>query len=160
MADTPMGVDARDALLTATAEVIAERGWLGATTRAVAQRAGVNQGLVHYYFGSVEAMRQQAADRVMEQAVGQLAMPLMTAPTLADGLRAIAPALGGYDIASSDAAVFLEASLGAARDERTRDHMAGMLRSSARRSSRSSPGPTKVRASRTTHDPQRRSSPP
>lgn len=47
-------------LLRATQEVIAEEGILAATTRNIANRAGVLPGVVHYHAGSVEALRRLA----------------------------------------------------------------------------------------------------
>lgn len=55
------GDDTRRSLLDATVEVILERGWGGVTTRAVAERAGVPPGLVHYHFDSVDELRREAA---------------------------------------------------------------------------------------------------
>ena len=40
----------------AAVALVAERGWDAATTRAVAERAGVNRGLVHYHFESIDAL--------------------------------------------------------------------------------------------------------
>ena len=50
----------RARLLSAAASLIAERGWSAVTTRAVAERAGVNQALVHYHFGSIDNLRREA----------------------------------------------------------------------------------------------------
>jgi AcrR family transcriptional regulator len=46
----------REALLTATRELIAERGIAGISTRDIAARAGANQALVYRYFGSKDAL--------------------------------------------------------------------------------------------------------
>lgn len=64
-------------IFDAAREVFAERGFDGSSTRAIAERAGMNQALVHYYFGSKEklyrrvlavsmlqVLRHQAEDRV------------------------------------------------------------------------------------------------
>ena len=58
--------DARHALLDATIELLAERGSYGVSPREVAKRAGVNYGLVHYYFETrtellAQAMRREIA---------------------------------------------------------------------------------------------------
>lgn len=55
------------ALIAAAADVLAEQGPRNAGLRDIAQRAGVNHGQVHHYFGSKEAllraaMRHLAAD--------------------------------------------------------------------------------------------------
>lgn len=47
-------------LREAAQDVIAAEGWAAATTRRVAERAGVNQGLVHYHVGSIEQLRREA----------------------------------------------------------------------------------------------------
>ncbi len=50
----------RDRLIQATIEVIAERGWGGVSTRVVAERAGINPGVVHYHFDSIDDLRRRA----------------------------------------------------------------------------------------------------
>jgi AcrR family transcriptional regulator len=42
--------DVKEALLQAAAELIAEVGWGRVSSRMVAERAGVNNALVHYHF--------------------------------------------------------------------------------------------------------------
>src|SRR5919108_1521442 len=41
----------RDALLTAGAELFAERGYDGVPVAAIAQKAGVNKAMINYHFG-------------------------------------------------------------------------------------------------------------
>ncbi len=48
--------DRREALVRATFEVIAERGFEGLRTREVAGRVGVNVATLHYYFPTKEAL--------------------------------------------------------------------------------------------------------
>ncbi len=48
--------DAQEAILDAAEQVFAENGFHGATTRAIADQAGANAALIHYYFGSKEAL--------------------------------------------------------------------------------------------------------
>ncbi|TQF11458.1 TetR/AcrR family transcriptional regulator [Myxococcus llanfairpwllgwyngyllgogerychwyrndrobwllllantysiliogogogochensis] len=48
--------DARERLIAASSRVLAERGYDATTVKEVARVAGVNQGLVHYYFGSKDAL--------------------------------------------------------------------------------------------------------
>ena len=40
--------------LDAAERLLVQVGYAGVTTRALAAEAGANQGLVHYYFGSIE----------------------------------------------------------------------------------------------------------
>ncbi|MGW5055441.1 TetR/AcrR family transcriptional regulator [Actinokineospora sp. NPDC004072] len=55
------GAATRDRLLAAAAELIPEVGWGAVTTRAVAERAGVRSGLVHYHFPTVADLLTAAA---------------------------------------------------------------------------------------------------
>ena len=47
---------AEEALLDAAERLLVDVGYAGITTRRLAGEAGVNHGLVHYYFGSVEQL--------------------------------------------------------------------------------------------------------
>jgi AcrR family transcriptional regulator len=58
---------ARTALLDAAERLLVEEGHAGITTRKVAAMAGVNHGLVHYYFGSIEELLFQAMERYTER---------------------------------------------------------------------------------------------
>jgi AcrR family transcriptional regulator len=54
---------ATTALLDAAERLLIETGYAGLTTRKVAAQAGVNHGLVHYYFGSMEELLLQVLER-------------------------------------------------------------------------------------------------
>jgi len=54
---------AEEALLDAAERLLAGAGYAGITTRQLAREAGVNHGLVHYYFGSNENLLVQALER-------------------------------------------------------------------------------------------------
>ncbi len=54
---------AEGALLDAAERLLAEVGYAGITTRRLAEEAGVNNGLVHYYFGSNEQLLVRALER-------------------------------------------------------------------------------------------------
>jgi AcrR family transcriptional regulator len=58
---------ARAALLDAAERLLIGHGHAGITTRKVAAEAGVNHGLVHYYFGSIEELLFQAMERYTER---------------------------------------------------------------------------------------------
>jgi len=57
------GHDTEQALLDAAEQLLVEVGYAGITTRRIAETAGVNHGLVHYYFGSNEALLVQTLER-------------------------------------------------------------------------------------------------
>jgi AcrR family transcriptional regulator len=51
------------ALLDAAEHLLVEQGYGAITTRRLAEEAGVNHGLVHYYFGSMEEVVVQVLER-------------------------------------------------------------------------------------------------
>src|SRR6201993_1351663 len=63
MSQTASASDARDLLLDAAERLLVRVGHAGITTRRLAQEAGVNHGLVHYYFGSNENLLVQTLER-------------------------------------------------------------------------------------------------
>jgi AcrR family transcriptional regulator len=52
-----------EALLDAAERLLVEQGYGAITTRKLAEKAGVNPGLVHYYFGSMEELMVQVLER-------------------------------------------------------------------------------------------------
>ena len=71
-ADKPVGRDAvMAALVEATGEIILERG-VTMSVREIAQRAGVNHGLVHTYFGSKEALLTAAFAAIIDRAAAEV----------------------------------------------------------------------------------------
>lgn len=62
------GATTRERLLGAAREVVAQRGWFAATSRAIAQQAQANPALINYYFNSkdqlLEAMVQESLARL------------------------------------------------------------------------------------------------
>ena len=54
---------AEEALLDAAERLLADAGYASITTRRLATEAGVNHGLVHYYFGSNENLLVHALER-------------------------------------------------------------------------------------------------
>jgi len=60
---TAARASAEEALLDAAERLLVDVGHAGITTRRVAEEAGVNHGLVHYYFGSNENLLVRALER-------------------------------------------------------------------------------------------------
>jgi AcrR family transcriptional regulator len=54
---------AEEALLDAAERLLADVGYAGITTRRLAEEAGINHGLVHYYFGSNANLLVHALER-------------------------------------------------------------------------------------------------
>lgn len=115
-------------LLDATEAVIAEEGWTAATTRRIAERAGVAQGLVHYHAGSIDALRREATLRGIRRFFDQ---PLLAFDPTIGGARAWVAHLlhPGRDGKPSDRELrLLHESLPAAgRDELLRTEIAVLL---------------------------------
>jgi AcrR family transcriptional regulator len=62
---------AEEALLDAAERLLVEVGYAAITTRRLADEAGVNHGLVHYYFGSNENLLLQALERFTERLISR-----------------------------------------------------------------------------------------
>lgn len=63
--------DVRSDIMEAAESVFARMGFDGATTRAIADAASVNLGLIHYHFNSKEALFEQVVSRRTEQVNGR-----------------------------------------------------------------------------------------
>jgi AcrR family transcriptional regulator len=61
------GQATRDRIVEAAREVLVEHGHGGASTRAVADRAGVRLSLVHYHFGGKQGLLVEVLERENEQ---------------------------------------------------------------------------------------------
>ncbi|MBL7498442.1 TetR/AcrR family transcriptional regulator [Frankia sp. CNm7] len=62
----------RTALLDATEALMLEEGYAAVTTRRLAQRAGVNNGLVYYYFGTMDGLFVELFRRGAERSLARL----------------------------------------------------------------------------------------
>jgi TetR/AcrR family transcriptional regulator len=60
---------AEEALLDAAERLLVQIGYARITTRRLAEEAGVNHGLVHYYFGSNENLLVRALERFTERLI-------------------------------------------------------------------------------------------
>ena len=99
--------EAVDALLDAAERLLVEQGHAAITTRKLAERAGVNHGLVHYYFGSMEEVMVQVLERFTARLIErQRAMYASDCPFL-EKWRA-AWAFQKEDLASGYSKIWLE----------------------------------------------------
>jgi AcrR family transcriptional regulator len=62
---------AEEALLDAAERLLVDVGYAGVTTRRLAEEAGVNNGLVHYYFGSNENLLVRTLERFTERLIAR-----------------------------------------------------------------------------------------
>jgi AcrR family transcriptional regulator len=82
--------DIREKLLEATAAVFAKLGYLGCTTRRVAQEAGVNEVTLFRHFGSKDALIREALAHVDRVMIASLpAEPVQPAEELAAWARQV-----------------------------------------------------------------------
>jgi AcrR family transcriptional regulator len=58
-----------EAFLDAAERLLVSAGHAGMTTRALAQEAGANHGLVHYYFGSMESLLGRVLERFTDRLI-------------------------------------------------------------------------------------------
>jgi AcrR family transcriptional regulator len=70
VAKTPR-LAAEEGLLDAAERLLVEVGYAGVTTRRLAEEAGVNNGLVHYYFGSIENLLVRVLERFTERQIAR-----------------------------------------------------------------------------------------
>ncbi len=106
----------RERLLTAAIELIAEAGWGGVTTRAVAERAGVNQALVHYHYRSVPGLLREAAYAAMSATFEPVMLRLVEAGDPVVALRGMFAGLAEIDPDAPESRAVVEAAVQAVRD--------------------------------------------
>ena len=63
--------ETESAFLDAAERLLIEVGYAGITTRRLAEEAGANAGLVHYYFGSMEEVFVRALERFTERLIAR-----------------------------------------------------------------------------------------
>jgi AcrR family transcriptional regulator len=112
----PAGDITRRRLLEATAALIAERGWGAATTRAVAERADVNQALVHYHFGSVGKLRRESVMARLMPEIEGLAEELLDERPIPESIHRVMGRVDRFGPSSETGVLMAEALLQATRD--------------------------------------------
>jgi AcrR family transcriptional regulator len=110
------GDETRTRLLAAAAELIVERGWAAATTRAVAERAEVNQALVHYHFRSVDALRRTAVTSALQPPIEAALTELMDDRPLPDSIALVMQQIERWCREVSVGVLMAEALVRATRD--------------------------------------------
>src|SRR5680860_753039 len=117
MTKSPDQRDTKSALIEAALIEMAEKGWAGLRTREVAERAGVNKGLVHYHFGSMDNLRLETLEMLMSGIVNEAAAGLIAAPTIAAGVRQFGAHLESFRYDDPRGVVLMEAMLHVPREE-------------------------------------------
>jgi AcrR family transcriptional regulator len=121
------GDKTRRALLDAAVVLVAERGWDAVTTRQIAERAGVNQGLIHYHFRSKDHLLHAAFERALRETFAEPGAALARATNLRAAIADMVRGLEPGEEAESLALFSVEAMARGARDDEIRRSMAEML---------------------------------
>lgn len=102
----------RRALIGAAIETLKSEGYAGASARAIAGRAGCNQGLVFYHFGSVANLLLAALDAVSADRLEHYGASVDGVATV-DGLVGVAAAIFQEDLDAGYVSVLVEMIAGA-----------------------------------------------
>jgi len=71
MADTAERIATEERFLDAAERMLIEVGYASISTRRLAEEAGANHGLVHYYFGSMEHLFLRVLERFTERLIAR-----------------------------------------------------------------------------------------
>ena len=84
---SPPANDTKDQILLVAEELFAQKGFAGARTHEIAERAGVNKALIYYYFESKEKLLREVLQKILFELISlsneALAVP-RTAPEVLD----------------------------------------------------------------------------
>jgi len=126
--EAPTGGEAtRRRLLSASASLVIERGWSAVTTRSVAERAGVNQALVHYHFGSIDNLRRESVIARLMPEVQGLVEELLDDRPLSESIQRVMHLIDRFDLETETGVLMAEALLQATRDPSMTQAMGGIL---------------------------------
>ena len=123
--DTSAGVSGggesstRRRILDATVELLAEVGLDRVRGRAVADRAGVNPALVHYYFGTMAELVVEAAQHALVNDLGPSIEAFASRDTVREGVAAILEWIVEYG-RTPGATILAEAMVKGTRDRQFR----------------------------------------
>jgi len=74
-------LNTRAKLLASTSDLIEAGSYQSASVQAICERAGVNKGSFYYYFPSKQALVLAMIDAAWEETVGEVLVPVLTAPS-------------------------------------------------------------------------------
>jgi AcrR family transcriptional regulator len=120
--------EATRALLTSAATaLIVERGWGSVTTRAVAERAGVNQALVHYHFGSMDNLLREAVLATLMPEITAVIDEMLDERPITESIKRVIHELDRFGLETELGMLMLEAILQATRDEHVLEAMGAVM---------------------------------
>jgi AcrR family transcriptional regulator len=107
----------RHGIVRSSVELIGEIGWSRVTTRKVAERAGVNNALIHYYFGSKENLLREAVISLFTEEFEGPLSSLIQAEDIVTGIDHLFTAIGELDVTQVRLIALSEAMLQGLRDD-------------------------------------------
>ena len=122
------GEATRQRILAATAELVAEEGWSGFSTRDIAARAGVTQGVVSYHWRSKDDLVREAALAATSASLEPVAAALREAPSAREAFERSLVVVEAIRHEPALTLLLFETMLHAGRDERLRDALAALIR--------------------------------
>ncbi len=122
------GQATRAKILRATAELIAEQGWSGFSTRQIAARAGVTQGIVGYHWRSKDDLVRDAALTASAETLAPVFDVLDRAPSVRVALGQLLEVEAALRDQPQLTLLLFETMLQAGRDPHLRLALAGLLR--------------------------------
>jgi len=122
------GEETRRSILHATSALIAESGWSGFSTREIAARAGVTQGVVSYHWRSKDELVREAALAAAAGSLEPAVAALREAPSVREALTRSLELVQAIRSEPALALLLFETMLNAARDERLREALDEMIR--------------------------------
>jgi AcrR family transcriptional regulator len=128
MSSRERGRETRARILSATAELIAEDGWSGFSTRDVAARAGVTQGIVSYHWRSKDELLREAALSATTEMFAPIGAALGRAASAHSALEQMLALAGTIRDSPQMTLLLFETMLQAARDPQVRDALAVLIR--------------------------------
>lgn len=122
------GQATRTKILQATAELIAEAGWSGFSTRDIAARAGVTQGIVSYHWRSKDDLVREAALASCAETLAPASDALRRAPSVRNALERMLELEDLFRSQPQLTLLLFETMLQAGREPQLRDALATMIR--------------------------------
>jgi len=121
------GRTTRAKILRATAELIARDGWSGFSTREIAARAGVTQGIVSYHWRSKDELVREAALNATTDVLAPLGDALDHATSARGALERIVALADSFRDSPELTLLLFETMLQAGRDPQLRAALAALI---------------------------------
>ncbi|WP_207933562.1 TetR/AcrR family transcriptional regulator [Actinomadura sp. GC306] len=96
--------------------LLGQDGWPGVSTRAVAEHAGTNSGLIHYHFGGLAGLHSEVFRQATDLVLGPMLTELLAAPDERAALETLQTLLARLPADEQPTRLAAELIMGATRD--------------------------------------------